>query len=965
MNIQGVKSCGVAVLFLLSAILPVAGQRYFLDRYICHEIDVNDGLPCSFVDDILFDSDGFLWIATSGGGLCRYDGHELIVLNRFSQPALKSNFIRSLAEDKWHRLWIASEGGLDILDLNTLEIDAHPAAFSITEQRACCSHVTVAADGAVWTKFANTLYRLEFSPDGISADIRSLTRDGFLPVNHTFKDADQDGTVWTLIGDRLWKVGPGTDKDSLKVMPAAPSLIFPENTYVSDFANLDSGFWISTEGGLFRLNKATGEWKHYVNDPSDPHSLTQNFVTSITFSPEGEMLVSTLRGLNVYNPVADNFERVGDDIINCTRSHGRDWVVATENKGLKIFSPGQLSVFNFSHDGNVPHSLAPGAVNAICQHSDGRLWIGSVEGGLSIRDENRKGGFRHLTKEKDGLCHNSVSALAEGPAGRMFTGTWGGGIDLVSAGERPHVIYHLPPPAGFSADYIGALAYDRTNGLLWVGTSQDILIWDPSGRSWQRVTNAPATGCLGSRIDASGHLWMGCTEGVYLFDLNARDDEGCFPAKLYSRQDGEHPILIKKICCIIEETDSTFFLGSNGGGLLRAVRQSDGNLHFTALTSQHGLSNDSVRGLCRDKEGNIWASTENGLNRLMAGTESVTSFFREDGLASNRFHWNNACTGSDGRLYFGHENGYSEIHPEAPRTSHSERIHLLFTRISRQGQEAVRTPHPETLRLHERDRNIRLQFSALTANAGLGVTYRYKMEGFDEDWITLPRGQREAIYTHLPGGSYIFKVRASDRFGQNIDELSLKVTVKPWFYHTVPFALLLMFAFCAAAYGWFVYRLRALRRSRRELSKAVEERTRALRETNEILKRQNEELASRKFLLSAENTREEKEGKFIEKVVETLRQMYKDPDLDIETFCRAMGMSKTLLNSRMQEALGQSTAQFIRTFRLSVAKEMLESDNQMNISEVAYEVGFNDPKYFTRCYAKEFGITPSEALRKN
>ena len=963
MNINGVKLYGV-LSCLLSVFLPTYGQNNYKNRYIPYEIDVANGLPSSYVDDTYVDSDGFLWIATSGGGLCRYDGYELTVFNRFSNPSVKSNFVRSLAEDRLHRLWVASEGGLDVIDLNTMENDTRAQPLPLLQEESVCSHVTIAADGALWTKFGFKLYRIEFDDDGSPADIRSMRSDGFLPVNHIFKDADQDGTVWTFIGNQLWKIAPAAEKDSLKSMPAAPSLIFAENTYVSDFADTGFGFWISTENGLYRLNKTTGEWKHYISDPRDPHSLTQNFVTSIAFTPDDDMIVSTLRGANIYNPVADNFDRIGDDIINCIKAYSSDLMVATENRGLKIYSPSQLSVINYSHDDNIHSSLAQGAVNAILQEENGRLWVGTVEGGLSLKDKGEKG-FIHITSEKDGLCHNSVSALTEGPSGQLFAGTWGGGIDVLSTEEKPRVLHHLPPPpAGMSADYIGALAYDRYNQLLWIGSSRDILIYNPKDRSYKRATHATSNGCLGSLIDSSGHLWMGCTEGIFIFDLTHRNEDGNFPEEHYRCRKSKTLLPIQKITCFLEMPDSCIYIGSNGSGLFRARRTDDGHLALSNFTTRHGLSSDSVRGLCKDKDGNIWASTENGLNRLNPQSGKITSFFQEDGLASNRFHWNNACTGKDGLLYFGQENGYSEVHPDT-WFYRSGRIHLLFTRISSQGKSLMKQSRPSLLELHERDRNIRLQFAALMANAGLGVTYRYKMDGFDEDWIPLPRGQREAIYSSLPGGNYIFKVRASDRFGQNIEELSLPVEVTPHFYHTIPFALLLMLLVCSTAYQYFRYRVRSLRRARRELEKAVNDRTRALQAANEILRHQNEELASRRFLLSPETHRGKKEEEFTEKVLENLRHLYKDPDLDIDTFCRVMGMSKTLLNSRMQETLGQPTAQFIRTFRLSVAKEMLESGGSMNISEIAYEVGFNDPKYFTRCFSKEYGISPSEMIRNN
>ena len=135
----------------------------------------------------------------------------------------------------------------------------------------------------------------------------------------------------------------------------------------------------------------------------------------------------------------------------------------------------------------------------------------------------------------------------------------------------------------------------------------------------------------------------------------------------------------------------------------------------------------------------------------------------------------------------------------------------------------------------------------------------------------------------------------------------------------------------------------------------MEEKAEELDRQNALLIRQNEELASQKILFQKES---HKEDSFMEKALDVLRQHYKNPDLDVDAFCKAMGMSKTSLNNRIQEASGMSIGQLVRTYRLSVAREMLENTT-MNVSEVAYEVGFNDPKYFTRCFSKEFGIAPS------
>ncbi|MBR2395289.1 MAG: hypothetical protein IKB00_01635, partial [Bacteroidaceae bacterium] len=80
-------------------------------------IGISDGLPSNFVDDIMFDDAGFMWVATSGGGLCRYDGYEFIVMATGTEKPLKSNFVRNVVEDGFHRMWIGTEWGIEVFDL--------------------------------------------------------------------------------------------------------------------------------------------------------------------------------------------------------------------------------------------------------------------------------------------------------------------------------------------------------------------------------------------------------------------------------------------------------------------------------------------------------------------------------------------------------------------------------------------------------------------------------------------------------------------------------------------------------------------------------------------------------------------------------------------------------------------------------------------------------------------------------
>lgn len=119
-------------------------------------------------------------------------------------------------------------------------------------------------------------------------------------------------------------------------------------------------------------------------------------------------------------------------------------------------------------------------------------------------------------------------------------------------------------------------------------------------------------------------------------------------------------------------------------------------------------------------------------------------------------------------------------------------------------------------------------------------------------------------------------------------------------------------------------------------------------------------------VMTLEMEEESQDKRFLDKLMEVIGENYQDSSFDVGALIEKMHMSKSLLQKKLQSLIGQPAVQIIRTYRLTKAKEILQTKKgaEMNISEIAYEVGFNDPKYFTRCFTKHFGTPPSELNEK-
>ena len=861
-------------------------QESFTNRYNAIYITMNEGLPNNFVDDIYKDRQGFLWISMSGGGLSRYDGYEFINFTLATPHCrLKSNFIRKVHEDNFQRLWVVSEGGTDIIDLATMQsilpYDPNKKLEELIRQPAFM--VTQDANGCIWLYCGSNLHHIAFHDNGIIKSIHSIEIPNPHRYDIYFKDVENEGKIWIGTKGQLYKVGI-TPKGELEKTPIADCLSFAPDISFTDFIAKENEIWITTDKGLFRYNKNKNMVKQYVHIPDDPNSLSQNFLTCLAVTNDKQLLIASLKGINVYNPIKDNFERINDqasntgsrllnsNFINCITVEGNHIWVGTESGGINKISVKRLSVQNYLHDNKNPQTISHNPVNTIYEDHDGNLWVGTVEGGLNKKVAGSDN-FIHYTHESGSLTHNSVSAITADEQRRLWVGTWGGGINLIDPQHPQHPIEVITAenPDNYLINFIGALTYDSINSVMWIGANHGIYFYDLKHKQLQSpFANQAAEkirGCIGSIIDKDGQLWIGCLDGVYIIDLHSRSTSSTGSSFQYRhlkyKLDNPSSGLIEKIICLCEAKDGTIWLGSNGYGLYKRIQNEYGKEQFICYSPQDGLPGNSVRGILEDEKGYLWIATNNGLSHFHPAEERFVNYNWQDGLADTQFYLNASYRSPDNKLYFGTVAGLVAIDSRLP-TVPSQASHVRFTRLKIANEEIF--PGNEYLPqdiavskeicIHEREKSFSLEFSALNYEANHTATYSYRLLGFDNRWIHVPDNRRFATYTNLSPDNYTLQVKYTPyNPAENQEEeiTELQITILPYFYKTAWFTLLVIILITFLVWQFYQWRIRSLKEQKERLHQKVEQRTHELKMQKQLLEEKTEELSRQNQMLKQQN----------------------------------------------------------------------------------------------------------------
>jgi signal transduction histidine kinase/ligand-binding sensor domain-containing protein len=825
--------------------LPGLDPSRPLTQYGVESWTERQGLPQNFVPALAQTPDGYLW-SGSERGLVRFDGVRFRVFTPENSPGLPSAWITSLLADPHDgALWVGTgnggiarlsaggfetilspgEGGTGASSIQGMFRDARGRLWAGTEGSGVLVLSLPEVGSGVWRTEAGASPPGEGPPPplrvvGAEQGLPNPFVTALVPVWGGLSPEGADGGVWVGTPSGVAHIDGATFE-----VERPPGLL--ERTEVTALLHEeDDTLWIGTGGGgVIRMRG--GE----LLPPGPEVGVGNAFVSAILRDRAGALWIGT-NGAGLHRLHDGALETLdasvgfpGDLVRSLLEDReGHLWVGQTSAGLVRI----QDGIFDWIGS---PEGLSMDVALGLGESPDGALWVGTPGEGVNrVLD-----GEVTTWRTSEGLGSDFVMAVAMAPDGAVWVGTLGGGVSRILDGR----VDRFGSEEGLLGPQVSVVHVDRA-GALWVGyRGQGIQRWRPGPPvHWDVASGLPSGAVTTVADDGFGRLWVGTRSGL------ARIEEGG-EMRVFGVEEG---LPHGHITSIYHDTDGGSWVSTMGG--LARIRGDS----VTPLGVEAGFPPVEPLAVAEDALGALWMSTSQGILRaLRAQLDSVADGHRSEadvrrydrsyGLRSaeaNGGVHRAALVGSDGHVYFPTMAGVVRIDPT--RTERARLTPAPVLEMGLVGDRAV--PLHTALQVGVEERNLEFTFSAPTFLAPERVRLRYRLEGFDEDWVQAGEDRR-ARYTNLPPRRYRFVVESGDRDeGWSGSQVSVGLNLVPRFHErrlVRAGGLLLLLLM-----GFGLYRNRILTLQAREarLLQVVEERARA----SDALRRSEEQL---RFALEA------------------------------------------------------------------------------------------------------------------
>jgi len=845
-------------------------------------LTIEDGLSQNAGLAIFQDSKGYLWIG-SQDGLNRYDGFNFKIYKHDPDDpnSISNNGILVIMEDKDGYLWIGTwGGGLDRFDPVTetfVSYRYHPEESSSLSNDTVTS-IKQDSSGTLWVGTLGGLDRYNPSIHGFDHfkndpnDLQSLSSD---VISVVFEDSNHQLWIGTgansLEGSGLNRFDPSTGKAVRYQHADSDPQSLSSNNIAAIYESANGKFWIATGGfslhggGLDEFDPRTGTARHFSNDPKIADSLSTNDLMTLWGDSNGMLWIGTwATGLNLMdlsNPghflhyqndpyFPDSLS--GNNVWSLYKDRSGILWIGTSHSGINKLASnsGQFSLYRNNPSDQA--SLGTNATGAFSEDKHGNIWIATWGAGLE-RFDPHTGLFQHFRHEPDNphsLSNDSFMDVYVDTYDTVWAGTLGTGLNRLNptTGRVLHYIHDPENPASLVDDNIAAILPDKESGL-WLGTLGGLSHYDPNTDTFTNYIHDPddpsslnENKVVRLYLDSEKNLlWVGTWGGgLSQLDLNDSLHTNSERANFINyRNDPDDPSSLSEdsVWAIHKTADGYLWLGTQMG-----LNRFDPNTKtFKHYTEKDGLPNNVVLGILEDDHGKLWLTTNNGLSHFDPQTETFINYDSSDGLQSNEFNSNAYFRATNGTIYIGGINGFNLFDPENVKPN------AVAPQVAMTGFEVFNEPMRfdlsgrEPIQLSYKQDFISFEFAAFDFQAPQKNQYAYKLEGFDKNWIQAGN-RRFATYTNVPGGQYVFRVKASNSDGiWNEKGVAIPIFIAPPLWQTWWFIGSLIVVLGVLVASGFRWRLNTIREQNIYLETQVSERTSELRDTNKLLEKEVEQ----------------------------------------------------------------------------------------------------------------------------
>lgn len=913
---------------------------------------------------LMFDHYGMMWVGTDQGFRC-YDGYRFKTYRNhaYTPGILPNNYVRSITEDRHDGLWIGTRDGL-------AHFDRRLGLFKTYHLRG---------DNA---RLINTLY------------------------------TDAAGTVWAGTNAGVSRYDEKTD-EFIDINLPAGVISFAEDTH----GNIYIGTW---EGGLLRLNKKSGRMVSY------PRLSERNTVQTMLMDSRGRLWIGTwehgivrldhpanetapgMHKMNEGRADFRTFHRLVEDSVShavwgcciegltrvdldndadvenypiltfcydmVTDGMGNLWAL-TRNNGIVHLST-KPSPFRFYNLDPAGLELPVNRIQRVFTTDGKRFWLGLQPYGLALynRETNqvsyntRIPGMEHQDGQH-GVYVQTFSDMIERPDGAVWMAS-SRGVLIWKEGEPARLLVRGNVPF-FSDSEVNAF-HALPNGAVLVGLNNGIGIAFSESKGRMLKLNEGGrdfSDChvLSVHEDHQHRLWV-ATEGQGIIRISGKlSDARSFVYHQYAPVAGNYPV--DEATAVYEDASHRVWAISNSGGFFLLNDETD---RFEPVNHRYYIGMGGLYSIQGDLNGRIWLSTDKGLVRFTpSDKEGTTTYYNmEDGIEAISFSSNGAFRYGK-ELFYGSAKGFFSFDAaEVERWQQGAAPSLVVTELlvddqpyrwyDSLWQNRVSDEQPfysRKISIPSDARKFSIEFALLAYQNQEQCRYAYYLEGYDRDWHHTDAQSRVATYQNLPPGTYHLQLRAVDSYGRLVEmPYSIEICVLPPWYRTWWAYLVYVILLAAAAYGakeW--YKARVNRKAR------LQQRVNELLHYREMMVMKQFE-GARKVLEVEEQQHSSPDELFLQKAIDCVKQHIDDADYDREQFASDMCVSSSTLYNKLRALTGENVTAFINNIRLKEACTILRQKPNIKMTELSMSVGFNTPKYFAKCFKKEFGVLPSEYL---